>query len=305
MWNKFLEEAEGKEIFKAFSYTKKRFLNRLPTLYYEENNIKKEAISFPQKCDAFFATLFKEPPISEEIDLNIPYLEKYKWPEMKEYEIKNAIFQSSKNKAPGPDKISFIILQYAYNNIKNRFNIIYKALIKKGYHPKCWKKASGVILKKPHKKNDSDPKSYRIISLLNCLGKISERIQAKRLAFITENPNSNLLYFDQIGGRINKSSIDTVLSLVNDIQIEKENKNITSVLFLDIKGAFDHISKNQLIKICVKLGLPKSLIYWIISFLSNREIQLNFDNNRSSSTPIIVGAPQGSPFSPILFHCHR
>ena len=176
MWNKFLEKAEGKEIFKAFSYTKKRFLNRLPTLYYEENNIKKTAISFPQKCDAFFATLFKEPPISEEIDLNTPYLEKYKWPTIKEHEIKNAIFQPSKNKAPGPDKISFIILQNAYNNIKERFHIIYKALIRKGYHPKCWKKALGVILKKPQKKDNSNPKSYRIISLLNCLGKISKRI---------------------------------------------------------------------------------------------------------------------------------
>ena len=80
MWNNFLEKAEGKEIFKAFSYIKKRFITRLPTLYYEKENNIKEAISFNQKCDAFFTTLFPEPPISEEISPDIlnSYIEKYK-----------------------------------------------------------------------------------------------------------------------------------------------------------------------------------------------------------------------------------
>ena len=178
MWNKFLENAEGKEIFKAFSYTKQRFLTRLPTLYYDKDNNKEEAISFSQKCNAFYIILFKEPPISEKISLDIlkSYIEKYTWPEVKDSEIANAIYQSSKNKAPGPDKISFIIIQNAYKNIKNRFNILYKALIKYRYHPIYQKKATGIILKKPNKEDYSIPKAYRIISLLNCLGKISERI---------------------------------------------------------------------------------------------------------------------------------
>jgi len=138
MWNKFLENAKGKEIFKAFLYIKQRFLTRLPTLYYHnKDNKKEEAISFPEKCNAFYTTLFKEPPISEEISPDIlnSYIEKYTWPEIKDSEIANAIYQSSKNKAPGPDKISFIIIQNAYKNIKNRFNILYKALIKYRYHP--------------------------------------------------------------------------------------------------------------------------------------------------------------------------
>ncbi|KKA17483.1 hypothetical protein T310_8615, partial [Rasamsonia emersonii CBS 393.64] len=42
-------------------------------------------------------------------------------------------------------------------------------------------------------------------------------------------------------------------------------------------------------------------ISWISSFLSDRKIQLTFDNETSQEVPIQIGIPQGSPISPILF----
>jgi hypothetical protein len=40
------------------------------------------------------------------------------------------------------------------------------------------------------------------------------------------------------------------------IERNKSTKEITSVLFMDIKGAFDHVSLNQLLHIYQALGLP-------------------------------------------------
>ena len=70
---------------------------------------------------------------------------------------------------------------------------------------------------------------------------------------------------------------------------------------MDIKGAFDHVSANQMLKICQKLQLPKSLYYWIKSFLQDRKVQLKFDGNNQKMTNIEIGIPQGSSISPILF----
>ena len=70
---------------------------------------------------------------------------------------------------------------------------------------------------------------------------------------------------------------------------------------MDIKEAFNHVLANQILKICQKLQLPKSLYYWIRSFLQNRKIQLKFDGNSQKMTNIDIGIPQGSPISPILF----
>ncbi len=81
----------------------------------------------------------------------------------------------------------------------------------------------------------------------------------------------------------------------------KQDKKITSALFIDVKGVFNHISANQLIKICINLDLPKSLYNQIDSFLINRKIQLAFDNKTSIETDIQIGIPQDSSISPILF----
>src|SRR5438105_593220 len=104
-----------------------------------------------------------------------------------------------------------------------------------------------------------------------------------------------------MGGRRQKSAINAILSLIHDIQLAKHEKQVTLILFMDIKAAFNHVSANQMLKICQKLKLPKSLCYWIRSFLQNRKIQLKFDGNSQEMTNMEIGIPQGSPISPILF----
>ena len=87
-----------------------------------------------------------------------------------------------------------------------------------------------------------------MISLLNCLGKVAEKIIATRLFFLAEL--IDLLDPDQIDGKRQNSAINVVLSLVHDIQLAKYEKRVTFVLLMNIKRAFDHVSANQMLKIC-------------------------------------------------------
>ena len=138
-----------------------------------------------------------------------------KWEKVIHREIKNAIFSSSFKKVSGSDEILFLILQKSYHAISDLFDIVFSKLIKNGYHPQCWKESIGAILKKLNKVDYSQPKAYRIIMLLNCLGKISEKIIATRLSHFAEH--SNLLHNEQMGGRKNRSAIDASLCLLHDI----------------------------------------------------------------------------------------
>src|SRR6266498_4285129 len=195
-WNQFLEKAEGKEIFKAFVYTKQKRIERLLIITYSDrNNERKDVITFNQKCDTFLILLFYLPPALEPPNWS-SYIEKeWEWPEILIDEIKEAIFSSFGKKAPGPDQISFFIIQKAYNSIPEYFDYVYQNLIRLGHHPKCWKIAIGVILRKlGEKRNWLEPKSYRIIFLLNCLGKIAEKIIAARLTYLAET--TDLLHFN-------------------------------------------------------------------------------------------------------------
>ena len=108
-------------------------------------------------------------------------------------------------KVYGPDAINFAIVQNSFQSLKNVFFMIYSKFIRIVYHPLCWRTGLGAVLKKPNKSDYySFPKSYRIITLLNCLGKIAEKIVANRLAYFSEN--SNLLDIEQMGGRKNHSA---------------------------------------------------------------------------------------------------
>jgi hypothetical protein len=93
---------------------------------------------------------------------------------------------------------------------------------------------------------------------LNYLSKISKRILVKKLSYLAKT--TSLLYNSQIGGKLKKSTIDTGLLLVNKVQENYLKGYKISVLFLDIKGAFDYISKNQLLAILKRLKLLISLI---------------------------------------------
>jgi hypothetical protein len=97
-----------------------------------------------------------------------------------------------------------------------------------------------------------------MISLLNYLGKVSERILAQRLAYLAET--SGLLYNSQIGKRLKKSAIDIILFLTNEVETNKQLKHKTTTLFLDVKRAFDYMSKNRLLTTLKKLRLLFSLI---------------------------------------------
>ena len=135
-----------------------------------------------------------------------------------------------------------------------------------GYHPKYFKKTTGVILKKPQSakppyRNYALPKAYRVISLLNCLAKVMEKIIARRLAVIAEF--KTLLHIHQIGGRRQKSAIDAVMVLIQKMQANwrtRKRDSITSVLTLDIKNAYPTVRAAPFAKIYIRIKLPTELI---------------------------------------------
>ncbi len=91
---------------------------------------------------------------------------------------KHAINFSALRKAFESDDMSFAIIQQMYKTVLKIFNLVYSDLIKNDYHSKIWCEDMRIILKKSDKSNYSISKIYRIITLLNCLDKVAEKIIA-------------------------------------------------------------------------------------------------------------------------------
>ncbi len=190
-WINSLNNVEGKEVFQTYKFTKSRLIEKLPSI---QNSQKELKIEFNEKCEAFLKAMYSPSSkiqINEELLLN----ESIQWSRVIEEEIKHAINFSALRKALEPDDMSFAIIQRAYKTISKIFNLVYSDLIENGYHSKIWREGTEIILKKSNKSNYSISKTYRIITLLNCLDKVAEKIIAVQLSYTAEI-NDKLLNFD-------------------------------------------------------------------------------------------------------------
>jgi hypothetical protein len=73
-----------------------------------------------------------------------------------------------------PDKINFRAMRLVWKWDKDRIVRLTKVDIRTGRHPSGWKRASGVVIRKPGRDHYTQLKAYRSISLLSCMGEVVE-----------------------------------------------------------------------------------------------------------------------------------
>jgi len=98
---------------------------------------------------------------------------------------------------------------------------------------------------------------------------------ANIISYLAET--KGLLHGEQMGGQHGRSAVDTAKALVHDIQQANCNGKVLSALFVDVKGAFDHLSRTQQLLIIHSLGFPTPVLNWTDSFLSERYLGFAFD----------------------------
>jgi len=176
------------------------------------------------------------------------------------------------------------------------FSTLYMACLTLGFH--LWHEAIVVIIPKPNKPDYSTLKAYRPISLLECIGKLLEKVVAT--CFLSDVNVFSLIPTNQFGSRDYSSAVDAAMAIAHNAESCLQSGTIGAMVLFDIQGFFDNISIPRLIRLCTDLGFPVAMCNWLSSFLHDRLVRLSF--NGFSSNPITLdhGIPQGSPLSPIL-----
>ena len=101
--------------------------------------------------------------------------------------------------------------------------------------------------------------------------------------------------------RKQRSAIDAAAILIQKVHEIWENRQIAGALLINVKGAFDHVSRAVLVKKMADLGIDDDLIGWTQSFLTDRWVELVIDGYITPKHKVETGILQGSPVSPILF----
>ena len=157
-----------------------------------------------------------------------------------------------------------------------------------------------MVIPKPGKADYSKARAHRVISLLDTLGKLVERTAAHLIAEQLELKRR--LHDGQYGSRVRRSTVDAVACLMNFAQQAWGKKEVAGALMMDIKSAFNNVSRSHLAARMMRLGVDPQLVRWTLSFMEDRHIIVELDGKPGEARHgLDSGIPQGSPASPVLF----
>lgn len=171
--------------------------------------------------DAFQTQFTPDNPraVDETIIDDIPDVPTRDFPPIAVNEILEALEKTSNTSAPEPDRLSWYWIKRltklapgAAAFLKAFFN----ACITYGIMPTVFKRSHTVIIPKPNKPDYSKAKAYRPIILLNCLGKLLEKVLARRMQFDAQK--YGIMHPCQFGGTIQHNTTDAGIQLVHNIR---------------------------------------------------------------------------------------
>ena len=189
------------------------------------------------------------------------------------------------------------------NGKKNRWHIspvlqyLINLSIDQNSFPNSWKSAKVVALFKNGDSSDCD--NYRPIFILPTASKILER--AVYSQFYAHLENEKLLFARQFGFRQSMSTSHALLEFCDSLLNNMDRGNVSGVIYLDLKKAFDKVNHAILLKKLNALGVDSNSLLWFKSYLRNRTQRTAVAELISYQRRVTTGVPQGSYLGPLLF----
>jgi hypothetical protein len=162
-----------------------------------------------------------------------------------------------------------------------------------------WRKSLAICIPKVGKDDYSSVRSFRPISLSSFLFKGMERIVGWHLeetSLKTQPISPNQHAFTR-----GKGTETALSSVVDKIESKILRNQFVLGVFLDIEGAFDHLSPGGVNASMVARGFPEEVTNWYGHYLENREVQIELRGTKLTRH-LTRGSSQGGVISPTAWN---
>lgn len=202
------------------------------------------------------------------------------------------------NKAEGVDFIKNEYIKNCPQNVIKLIVMLFNLILKTGFVPYDW--CIGIIIPIFKKKGSpQDPKNYRGVTLLSCLGKLFTSCVNTRL---TKYVNSRgIIGEEQAGFRDGYSTQEPIFVLNELINIYLQNKKRLYCCYIDYKTAFDTINRSALWGKLIANEINGPILTVIYNMYEKAKSCVKQQTMVSGLFACNVGVRQGENLSPLLF----
>jgi hypothetical protein len=206
------------------------------------------------------------------------------------------VISSLPRKTPGPDKMEVQVLQKVWELYPDSVHRVLAKCLEMGCFPKIWKRGELCLLRKSPEAPSSSPSSYRPICLLPILGKVLEKIVARRVGELYRS--AGLEAPNRYGFKKGFSVMDAVKRVVG---LTRGNTKYIAGIFVDFTGAFDTLWWPSILARLRLMNCPANLYALITDYLRDREVMIR-TSHQERIKEVRRGCPQGSVLGPLFWN---
>lgn len=203
--------------------------------------------------------------------------------------------------APGQDQVSVGVWKIAIQEselAREHIAQLFSRCIETSTFPAAWKTSIIHPLVKDRNKERA-MSNIRPISLQSCLGKLFNKLLARRLGIILHS--RPILNPSQRGFVLGGTTMKCIDELLDAWEWSRQGKRELHTLFYDVKQAYDSVQKEILIRAMLRLHLPQSFVDLVADSLTGLSSCVRTIYGLTRSFQVRRSLRQGDPLAPLLF----